>query len=230
MKIQKKIIAREVLVFFGCIATMIVLCLFAMIKNAYYNHEISKVENRIKPISDELSNLPTDYLWNEYNKIKNNFRYILTTGPILVELKSDGQEWGDSDIPIIDRPDNIIEPISFGEFSKKIKEPSYLLKLNRTKGIYIDAGRAIKSIGYNYIVYQKTKELNDKIDVLKNESSKHYQKILSTQGWYDYILSCTVIIFIVAYIIRLSIISVIWAFRIMKKEREPHNTNTAAEY
>ncbi|MBM3414839.1 MAG: hypothetical protein FJY20_00005 [Bacteroidetes bacterium] len=69
----KRLIAREVLIFFVSLTLVGLLWLFLIIRNTYYDTKISSSQKRIASITAQIDSLPTDRLKALYEGIKQKF-------------------------------------------------------------------------------------------------------------------------------------------------------------
>jgi hypothetical protein len=73
MNINKKLIAKEILVFFTGAILLAILVVFFFIRNAYFNYKISSNVEKVNSFNQQLGELSKDNLENIYDSIKTYF-------------------------------------------------------------------------------------------------------------------------------------------------------------
>jgi hypothetical protein len=77
----KRLIAREVLLFFASLTIVGLLWLFLIIRNSYYERKVSRNQERIASITSQIDSLSTDMLQALYDGLKKKFivNYLVGT-------------------------------------------------------------------------------------------------------------------------------------------------------
>ena len=66
---MKKIIAKEILIFFTIVGILLLVWCFFIIKNSYYNNKINSLREALNLKQTELINLPDDKIKVLYDKV-----------------------------------------------------------------------------------------------------------------------------------------------------------------
>lgn len=69
----KRILAREILLFFCGLGLFGLIWGFLALRNTYYNHKANTLSEEIKSLESQLDNLPTDYLREFYDQTSKYF-------------------------------------------------------------------------------------------------------------------------------------------------------------
>lgn len=233
IKIKKRILAREVLIFFGCGIVFAFIFGILVLKNNYYERLIAQARYEIIPLSDEVANLPTDYDWELYNQVKGEFvlnskksisppTVLNNDSLVSTHLISNEIDW--SSIP--DEVDeNSLPYVSFIEFQDDLKSDEYQKKISRIINSNINSEEIKKGFGYDAKVYEKKKALNIKIETLTNKMSGYFNSECTGGLLKNYLMTISIVILTVVYVFRFAIMSIIWAIKTVKQD-EPQNQNS----
>lgn len=241
---RKKIIAREVLVFFGCIIFMGILLLFAWAKESYYEHKVAGVQEGIDQLNNRLLELPTEYDWWLYNEVtskfkesskvsladfdipvdKNKKKYKVVTDPkILAQLNAGEPTANNVDWNMVLDETTLV---SFSEFQKNLKSAVYIHAVANFLNIGIGPKEVENGFGYTRESSNKSNAIKDSISALTLRMSNYSANRYDSYKFNFYIAKCIIFILFVAYVLRFSIMSILWALRTVKGDKSVSNNQT----
>lgn len=166
MKIKKTILAREILIFFGCIVLFLILWGAAALKNSYYSNVLSSLQFQETKAQQHLDNL--------------------------LRLNKEGIKWNEQQ-----KPDLYSQIATTAKFNEQNE--------------------------------QKIVIANQSLMQIQNKEKDVQQNIYNGWDMLDYLGLCSLIILTVAYLIRFSITTIIWALKNLRKENattSPANLTT----
>lgn len=216
LKIGKKVLAREVLIFFGSLLVVIILWCFALLENAYNAHSISYLQDRKSEIDKQVSSLPSDYDENLYEQAKKVFDPSpggVVTDPIIIAA------FNSEDTAIKVEP---IEYVSFDEFKSKINEEKYRKRLELSLSRTIDYTEVKKGFAHNHIVANKINELRQTEGKLSDSEYYYESKLRDDSAMWFYVFICSVIVVSIVYVLRFAVVIIIWSIKTIK-QKEPQN-------
>lgn len=222
-KIKKKALAREVLVFFGCIVLLGLLLSLILLRNLYYEQRISLLNKKSTIISEQLLVLPSSYDLDLYNQIKPFFKVPVQAANSNINISSE-----DKDI-LDDFNSTMLNNVSYEEFKKLIINSDYQNRVGKILGIRVDSSSVIRNLNYNSSIGSKREELAKSFDAI-NSSAAYYSINSASQG--D-IIRCLLIglllIVVIGYGLRFSIVLIVWAIKEVKRDDSGHSKITANE-
>jgi len=215
LKIKKKVLAREVLVLFGCIALLGLLFSLILLRNLYYEERISSLNKKSAIISDQLIALPSSYDLDLYNKIKPFFKNTQAANlNSNINISSE-----DKDI-LDDFNYSMLNNVSYEEFKKLIVNSDYQKRVGNILGIIVDSFSVIKNLNYNNSIGSERDELVKSLYDI-NSSVAYYSINSASQGdIIRYLMIGLLVIILVGYGLRFSIVLIIWAIREIKKDEQ----------
>lgn len=200
IKITNKIIAREILVFFGSLIVLLLLYCIPLTKNTYYSSSIASYANKQNTLYGQLDKLPTNYTWILYENAKRAM------------TKTTAIDWFDNK----KTSKSEIEP--FNDFQEQLKNEQYRGGIATLIHETIDENKVAKSIGYSSTVSIQISQINDDILKLTENINSASIKILSEADIWHYMMVCCLIVILIAYGLRYSVISILWAINTIKND------------
>lgn len=225
---KKRILAREVLVFFGCIVIIGLLSLYPMIANLYWQAKLDSREAQSNSITQAIAALPTDYNVRLYEMAKRK----MIPDDTATSLLSDGSHGRPVTDPKIlaqlndDKADSYIPTIAFSDFERKIQNENYRDSIAYSIGQSIEKAEIVASIGYNNSIAKQISGLESQRKYLDDQLQSYSSKEFSANQTMWYIATSAIVLFLVAYVLRFSIVAVFWAINIIKKGKESTPLNS----